>query len=85
MNILNTIRGENKMTRKHYIKIADCILEIVDWIKGKWVIKSDEFVEDLCRMFKEDDSRFDINRFKDYLDGYQYTPEYCLPSLKKEK
>ena len=50
------------MTRKHYIKIASIISKARIC---KNTIDSNELINDLCIMFKQDNSLFDRQRFND--------------------
>ena len=53
------------MTRKHYIKIASIIRsnKIYTNNSNNKVLKHDNLVNDLCIMFKRDNSLFDKDRF----------------------
>ena len=49
------------MTRKHYIKIANAICGSIPFVPC-------ELIDELCIVFKEDNSSFDSTRFKEYIN-----------------
>jgi len=59
------------MTRKDYIKIADVLSTGMYMASNDKVseIIVDHITEELCRLFKEDNSRFDADRFKSAVNG----------------
>ena len=59
------------MTKKDYIKIADVLntgMYMASNVKASEIIV-DHITEELCRLFKEDNSRFDEDRFKSAVSG----------------
>ena len=53
------------MTKKDYIKIADVINNNTDDYCQEWVWR-DDFINDLCKMFKKDNPSFNEKTFKKY-------------------
>jgi len=55
------------MTRKHYIAIADVIKEYVkpNHLVYGFTNHKDDLVSELCRVFEEDNPRFDSDKFRE--------------------
>ena len=51
------------MTKKDYIKIANCINAATNY---KSELIRDDFINDLCKMFKKDNPSFNEKTFKKY-------------------
>ena len=55
------------MTKKDYIKIADCINYESIYINNEnTIINKNDFIKRLCKMFKKDNKTFNEKIFKNY-------------------
>ena len=57
------------MTRKHYIKIGQAIKDSMTYdAYGDEIIHKDDLINDLCVIFKNDNSNFNTSRFIDFIN-----------------
>jgi hypothetical protein len=52
------------MSKKHYIAIAKAIKSYRDAEEGKFL---DDFIDDLCVIFKDDNPKFKEDTFKEFI------------------
>ena len=57
------------MTKKDYIKIADCINHETVYINNEdSIINKNSFIKRLCKVLKKDNKLFNENIFKEYTE-----------------